>query len=642
MFSPRKKRQTGRRGNRDTIVNNEPSANEFKPEELARTYSEIGLSHGLGTIARITGYALRTPWLVAIALASTIIAASLQLLIPVLLGQAIDQTQQLLNATSISGKATAPVEARAGLWTTAWMVLAVWVLRGIFTTAQNYFAESVGHHTGYLLRLAYYEKIQSLNFGFHDRVHSGDLITAGMLDVEGVRVFFSTGLVRVVLLSVLIGVGGYLLLSTDIVLGIMALSFVPFVAWQSSSARLRLRSTWLQLQERLSDLGKVMEENLSGIRVVRAFAGQNHEIAKFASTSARALSLAQERVQIRVKSSSTMTLSFFIAMGLVLWFGGNKVINDEISVGTLASFLTFMTILQMPVRQLGLLVNSIARASTCGARVFKLLDLEPEVADAPDATPLKLTEGLLRFDAVDFNYPGVSNRPVLSDISFEAHRGQTIGIMGPPGSGKTTIAQLIPRFYDVSSGSITLDGQDIRSITLQSLRRAVAVVQQESFLFTTSLENNIAYGDPWARDIRIERASESAQLHRYIMDLPDGYHTVVGERGASLSGGQQQRMSIARTLLLQPAVLVFDDSTAAVDATTERRIREEIQTGAKDRVTIIVAHRLSSLMHADKILFIDGGRIVESGSHEELLALGGRYHALYELQVNPSPFTEQS
>ena len=614
----------------------------FNPDELARTYSEAGLSKGLGTITRLTGYALQTPWLVAIALVSTIIAACLQLLIPILLGRAIDQSHQLLSGAGQSATGEMLDIAKAGLWKTALLVLAVWILRGIFTTLQNYFAESVGHHTGYLLRLSYYQKIQSLNFGFHDRVHSGDLITTGMLDVEGVRVFFSTGLVRVVLLSVLIGAGGYLLLSTDVMLGLLALSFVPFVAWQSSSARLRLRRTWLELQERLSDLGRVMEENLGGIRVVRAFSGQQHEIGKFARTSALALELAQERVQIRVKSSSRMTLSFFIAMGLVLWFGGNKVISGDISVGTLTSFLTFMTILQMPVRQLGLLVNSFARASTCGARVFKLLDLEPEVADHRGSRPLEITDGLLRFNNVDFYYPGNTNRSALNGISFEAHKGETIGIMGPPGSGKSTIAQLIPRFYDVSSGSISIDGQDIRAVTVESLRHAVAVVQQESFLFTTSLENNIAYGDPWARDTRIERASESAQLHRYIMDLPDGYRTVVGERGASLSGGQQQRMSIARTLLLQPAVLVFDDSTAAVDATTERRIREEITTGAAERVTIIVAHRLSSLMHADKILFVDNGRIVESGSHNELLAQKGRYAALYDLQINPAPFEEQS
>ncbi|MBX2836815.1 MAG: ABC transporter ATP-binding protein, partial [Gammaproteobacteria bacterium] len=418
-------------------MNTKRPANELRPEELARTYDQIGLNRGIGALARITRYTLRTPWLVAIALISTIIAASLQLLIPILLGQAIDQSQQLLTGAAQTGDGKALQTARAGLWETAWLVLGVWILRGIFTTLQNYFAESVGHHTGYLLRLAYYEKIQTLNFGFHDRVHSGDLITAGMLDVEGIRTFFSTGLVRVVLLSVLIGVGGYLLLSTDFMLGLMALSFVPFVAWRSSSARLRLRATWLELQERLSDLGRVMEENLSGIRVVRAFTAQHYEIAKFARASALALSLAQKRVQIRVKSSSTMTLSFFVAMGLVLWFGGSKVIAGEISVGTLASFLTFMTILQMPVRQLGMLVNSFARASTCGARVFKLLDLEPEVADSPEATPLNITNGRLQFNNVDFFYPGIANRSALSGISFEAHKGETIGIMGPPRSGKS-------------------------------------------------------------------------------------------------------------------------------------------------------------------------------------------------------------
>jgi len=607
------------------------SVSHFKPEELSRTYGQVGWYRGLGTIARITAYALQTPWLVCIAIASTLVAALLQLLIPILLGQAIDQTQQLLQKSEVAGA----VDPQGALLSTALFVLTVWILRGIFTTLQNYFGEAVGHNTGYLLRLAYYEKIQALSFGFHDRVHSGDLITTGMLDVEGVRTFFSTGLVRVVLLTVLIGVGGYLLISTDLLLGLLALSFIPFVAWRSSSARLRLRATWLLLQERLSDLGRVMEENLGGIRVVRAFTAQQHEIEKFAAASVSALSLAQDRVQIRVKNSSAMTLSFFISMGLVLWFGGHKVIAGEMTVGTLASFLTFMTILQMPVRQLGLLVNSFARASTCGARVFKLLDLALDIEDSPNAVPLEISDGTLRFENVDFSYSHDDSRATLMNVNFTAKRGETIGLMGPPGSGKSTIAQLIPRFYDVTGGGITIDGQDIRQVTLRSLRHAVAVVQQESFLFTTSLENNIAYGDPWARETRIERASESAQLHRYIMDLPDGYRTVVGERGASLSGGQQQRMSIARTLLLQPDILVFDDSTAAVDANTEQRIRSEIQMGAADRVTIIVAHRLSSLMHADKIIFIDDGRIVETGSHDELLTLDGRYKALYDLQIHP-------
>lgn len=579
---------------------------------------------GFSAIWRITRYAMRTPWQMTFAIGATLIAASLQLMIPRLLGRAIDLTQHLDQA-----------DAPALLFRTALLVLVVSVLRGVFTMFQNYFSESVGHFTGRALRLEYYQKIQTLSFGFHDRVHSGDLITLGLLDLEGLRIFFSTGLVRFVLLSVLIGFGGFMLLSTDLVLGLIALSFVPFVGWRSSVAQLRLRATWLDLQERLSVLTRVMEENLGGIRVVRAFSAGAHEMAKFRAASERALDLAGERVGIRVRSTSAMNLSFQVAMGLVLWVGGNKVLDGEITVGTLAAFLTFMTILQMPVRQLGLLVNSFARASTCGARLFAVLDLAPAVADRPGAAELKVTDGVLRFEGVDFVYPGADYRPTLTGLTFTARRGETIGLIGPPGSGKTTMAHLIARFYDVTGGRITIDGQDIREVTLKSLRKAVAVVQQDVFLFTTTLENNIAYGDPWAKESRIEHASASAQLHRYIMDLPSGYKTVVGERGASLSGGQRQRMSIARTLLLHPDILIFDDSTAAVDANTERLIREAIREKAEERLTIIVAHRLSSLMHADRILFIEGGRIVEQGSHDELLSLNGRYRALYDLQTRP-------
>ncbi len=587
---------------------------------------------GFRTIWRITRMAWATPWQVVFAIASTLIASGFQLAIPVLLGQAIDQTQGVIGAGSAAGAGL----WGAGLWWTALILLVVSILRGVFTLFQNYYSEAVGHHTGYQMRLDYYQKIQTLSFGFHDRVHSGDLITLGMLDLEGVRMFFSTGLVRLVLLSVLIGWGGYMLMSTDLVLGLVALSFVPFVGWRSSVAQLRLRGTWLDLQERLSVLSRVMEENLAGIRVVRAFSAQDHEMAKFARASASALELAHDRVDIRVRNTSAMTLSFFAAMGLVLWIGGRQVTAGQMSVGTLASFLTFMTILQMPVRQLGLLVNSFARASTCGARLFDMLDLQVAISDRPGAADLQVTDGVLEFRSVDFAYPDTPDRPALTGVSFRAERGQTIGLIGPPGSGKSTIAALIPRYYDPTGGQILIDGQDVGAVTLASLRKQVAVVAQDAFLFTTTLENNVAYGDPWAKPARIEAASDAAQMHRYIAGLPRGYGTVVGERGASLSGGQRQRLTIARTLMLEPAVLVFDDSTAAVDAHTEALIRAALAEGAAGRVTIIVAHRLNSLMHADEILFLDQGRVVERGTHAGLLAQGGMYRALYDLQVRPA------
>ena len=443
---------------------------------------------GVGTLWRIMRLNLRHPWQVTIAIGSTFIAATLQLMIPRLLGQAVDQAQ---------GLGTAGAAATQALWTTAVLLLIISIARGIFTLLQNYYSESVGHHAAYELRLATYEKLQQLSFSFHDRVHSGDLITLGILDIDGVRMFFATAAVRFILLTVLIGVGAYLLISTD----------------------------WL-------------------------------------------------------------------------------------------------------------LVNSIARAATCGMRLFGLLDLELAVKDKPNAPELKITDGTLVFDRVSFRYPGTT-RDVLRDVSFTARKGQTIALVGPPGSGKSSLVHLIPRYYDVGSGSITIDGQNVAEVTLDSLRRQVAVVQQDSFLFTTTIENNIAYGNPWAMERRIERAAESAQLHNYVVGLPAGYETIVGERGVSLSGGQRQRLTIARSLVLKPAIMVFDDSTAAIDAATEQRIRLGMRRFAQDRVTIIISHRLSSLMHADQILFIEDGQIVERGSHLELLARKGKYRSLYDLQVRP-------
>jgi ATP-binding cassette subfamily B multidrug efflux pump len=582
---------------------------------------------GLGPLARITLYSFRHPWQAAAAIGATITASVLQLLIPRLLGHAVDQAQGILEANAAG--------AEQALFWSAMTLLGVSVARGFFTLVQNYYSESVGHHVGYELRLAFYDKVQRLPYSYHDKVHSGDLITLGLLDLDGLRMFFSTGFVRTVLLAVLIGVGAYMLLTTDVVLGLLALSFVPFVAWRSSVAQLTLRATWVVLQDKLSALTRVMEENLGGIRVVRAFSGQKFELDKFEQASKAALELAHERVHVRVRNTSAMTFSFFFAMGLVLWVGGNKVIAGEMSVGTLASFLTFMTILQMPVRQLGLMVNSFARASTCGDRFYAFLDQPLAIADAPGVPDLKVTDGTLRFEDVHFTYDGATH-PTLNGISFEGRAGQTIGIVGAPGSGKSTLAHLIPRFYDVTSGRITIDGQDVSQVSLQSLRRAVGVVQQDSFLFTTTIENNIAYGDPWSKETKIEKAAESAQLHNYIMGLPSGYGTVVGERGVSLSGGQRQRLSIARSLVLRPAVMVFDDSTAAIDAGTEHRIRSAIKRFASDRVTLVISHRLSSLLHADTILFLEDGRIVEQGSHDELLARGGRYRALYDLQTRPT------
>ena len=585
----------------------------------------IGLSD-LAILRRVLTMALRYRWGMAIALITTIVAAGFQLLIPQYLGEAVDSAQGLL----AGGDEAA---AREALWRAAALLLGASILRGLFTMWHNYQGEAIGQRIAYDLRIAYYAQLQRLSFGFHDRVHTGELITRGMLDIEGIRMVINAGVIRLVLIAVLVGVGATLLLRHEPLLGLIALSFVPFAAWRSVVARLQLRASWLVLQEKLGVLTRVMEENLGGIRVVRAFAAQPYELGKFDTVSNETLELADRRLDLRVRNTAAMTYAYFLAMGLLLWVGGAKVLAGEITVGMLAEYLAFMAILQMPVRQLGMMVNAFARASMSGGRLFEVLDREPDIADRPGARDLAISGAVLRFDHVSFAYPGEGQGlATLHDISFEVRAGRTLGIVGPPGSGKSTIVHLIPRYYDVAAGRITIDGQDVRDVTLASLRRAVSLVQQDTFLFTASIENNIAYGNPWAERDRIAQSSEVARLHDYIAGLPAGYETLVGERGVSLSGGQRQRLSIARSILLGSPILVFDDSTAAVDAATEQGIREALRAQTATRATIIIAHRLGSLMDADEIIFLEQGRIVERGTHAELLRLGGRYASLYALQ----------
>jgi ATP-binding cassette subfamily B protein len=416
-------------------------------------------------------------------------------------------------------------------------------------------------------------------------------------------------------------------------LGLISISFMPIVALYSARTRLQMRRIWLVVQEKMAEMSTVMLENFSGVRVIKAFASEPYEEVKFDAKNLDVTSRYIEAEKLRASSTSFMLFTFLVAMGLILFFGGRRVIAGDMSPGDLGQFIFYLQILQMPVRMTGWLVNSYARATSAGERLFEILDYESPVKEVAGAREIPRTNGRVHFDNISFGYNG--DKTVLTDIELEAEPGQVIALLGAPGSGKTSMVNLIPRFYDVTAGSITLDGIDIRDATLESLRRNIGIVQQDVFLFTTSVRENIAYGRVDASDEEIKSAAKVAQLDQFIESLPDGYETQVGERGSTLSGGQRQRMSIARAVLLDPPVLILDDSTSSVDAQTEDQIRTAMTSVMENRTTFVIAHRLNTVHRADVILVLKDGEVVERGTHQQLLALDGQYREIYELQLRP-------
>jgi ATP-binding cassette subfamily B protein len=567
----------------------------------------------------------------AVVTATSVAATLFNLAIPRLLGTSVDQVHALLRSHTVD---TAVVERALGM--TALLIVGAATMRGVLQMTSGFQGEYIGQAVGRDLRLVFFEQLQRLGFDYHDRVHSGDLITRGMLDLEGVRGFIENGLQRFIALILLLGIGSALLLLQDPLMALLTLSFTPFVGVRAARMGLALRRAWTKLQERMSVLTRVMEENLQGVRLVRAFASKTFELEKFDHASDEALALSNDRILIRSRSMAFINSSYYLAMALVLAVGGHRVVNGQLTIGQLTEFLTFMTILQQPMRQIGMIMNSSARAISSGKRLFEVLDLAPAIQDKADAHPLILTRGELRFENVSFSYQQDAHTPpILDDISFAVQPGATLGIVGPSGAGKSTLAQLIARFYDVSDGRITIDGQDIRDVTLESLRGAVGVIQQDVFLFDDSARDNIAYAAPEIEDTSLIDAAATAQIHDYVHALPDGYGSLIGERGVTLSGGQRQRLSISRGLVPKPAIMVFDDATSAVDAATEHKLREALNDARRDATNIIISHRVGSLMHADEIIVLADGRIIERGNHGALLARDGYYAMLYRAQSNP-------
>ena len=510
-------------------------------------------------------------------------------------------------------------------------LITVALLRGIALFLQRYLAEWIGQTVAYDLRNDIYQRLQTLSFRYHDAAETGQIMVRATADVEVVRMFINFGAVQLTSTLLLAVVTLILMALTNVYLTLIVWAFLVIVIIRSAVVSSRLRPIWTDVQESQAQLGTVLQEALSGIRVVKAFGRAEHEGRKFGGSAAWLQRRSHDASMIQSFNQPLMTALGTLAMVAVVWYGGRQVIAGDLDAGALAMFLVFLTFLQMPIRGLGWMVMMVPRAATAGIRIFEILDQESEVQERPGAQPVEDPQGDVRFSAVAFAYDQRS--PVLNGIDVHAAPGELVALLGRTGSGKSTVVNLIPRFYDVTAGQVSFDGRDVRDWTLEDLRRQVAIVQQEVFLFAATLRENIAYGRPDATQEEIEAAAKLARIHDFIQRLPQGYETWVGERGANFSGGQKQRIAIARALLMDPRVLIFDDSTSSVDAATEYEIQQAMAALMRGRTTFVIAHRLRSVREADQILVLDKGRIVQRGTHAQLLEEGGLYREIHDLEL---------
>jgi len=510
-------------------------------------------------------------------------------------------------------------------------LLGLSVIRGVFTYWQGRWTEMASQGVAYGLRNAMLEKLSHLSFAYHDRTESGQLLSRAMQDVERIRFLTGRavlGLVNAVVL--LIGTAIALVIMNP-QLALMALLSMPVLAWQATRFGIVFRPLSLSIQQQMAVLTTRLEQNLRGARIVKAFAQEEKEIERFDKENRYWFGLSAEAARLQAINIPLMDLIANVATIFILWYGGMLVIQDQISLGELVAFTTYLSQMAGPVRRFGMIIPAIAMAGASAERVFEILDADSQVQDEPGAKALPQVQGHLRFENVSFGYS--HSRRVLNGVSFDVKPGQVLALLGPTGSGKSSVINLIPRFYDPSSGRVTIDGHDIRSVTQASLRSQIGIVLQESTLFATTIRENIAFGRPDATDEEVIEAAQAAQAHEFIVQMKEGYDTQVGERGSTLSGGQRQRMAIARALLKDPRILILDDATASVDTETERLIQKALARLMEGRTSVIIAQRLSTVRLADLILILEKGRVTGAGTHEELLATSSLYQRIYAGQL---------
>jgi ATP-binding cassette subfamily B protein len=568
-------------------------------------------------ILRIFGY-LKPYWKEVVLLYITLaFALGLQLLTPYVLGRAIDD--------GVIGRDIDFLLKAAGL------IVVLTIFQGFFQYGRTYFSQSVSEKVGYDIRNEIYAHLQAMQFSFHDRSSTGQLMSRGTEDINNIR-----AMLVMVLRPLVLAVGTaiaviIILIRIDALLAIVSLAILPPLIWYSIRYGVALKPLFLKVQQQFGVMTSALQENVSGNRVVRAFAQEKAENARF-EAELEELFNRNLHAGKRWAFAYPLTLLFSgLSLAAVVWLGGHQVISGAMTVGSLVAFNRYLTMLNEPVNWLGLVVNRISRAVASGERIFETLDTRPMIRDARNALKLEPISGDIAFSDVSFRFRD-ANRAALENVSFEVPAGTVTAIVGPTGAGKSSLVNLIPRFYDATLGSVMIDGHDVKNLHLRTLRSQIGMVLQETFLFSVTLGENIAYGKPDATREEIIAAAKAARAHDFISRLPAGYDTEVGERGVSLSGGQKQRIAIARALLLNPRILILDDATSSVDTETEHEIQEALKVLMEGRTSIVIAQRILTVENADQILVLEQGKIVDRGRHSELLSREGFYRELYYLQ----------
>jgi ABC-type multidrug transport system fused ATPase/permease subunit len=560
--------------------------------------------------------------LVSFALAAVAMAAGV--LIPYLVGRTVDQIRA--NETNLVPLAVAI--AGAGL------------LRLFFSVARRLVAGRVSLGVEFDLRNRMYAHLQSLELGFFDGQQTGQLMSRSTVDLQAVRFFLGYGLLFILQSALTILIAAGVMLAVNPGLAAIALAPVPFVVAIASRYGRLNRPASQEVQQRIAELTAEAEENVSGVRVVKAFAQEERQLARFRKAVQRVFE--QSMVSTRLRAFYNPFIGFLPQLGLaaLLLVGGRQAINGSITVGEFVAFYGYVVMLTSPMRMLGIALGMAQRAVASGARVFEILDRAPEMTTPAGAPPLPAGSGSVRFDHITFAYDGAD--PVLRDVSFDVDAGETVALVGATGSGKTTLASLVPRLYDPVEGRVSIDGTDVSTVNLESLRREIALVSDDAFLFSASLRENIAYARPDATDEQVLDAAARAGLAEFVAALPDGYETRVGERGLTLSGGQRQRVAIARALVANPRILILDDATSSVDATTESRIKEALREVMQGRTTFVIAHRLSTISLADEIVVLEEGRLAARGTHAELLESSALYREIAEKGLPDAVFLTEN